>query len=123
MQLVQRLAWRNASDGIIAMLIGFGALVFNEPLTAFLFGLNANGLFLIAVIVAVAAGAALGGLMETTLIRPLYIRPIYQLMLTLGLSAIGIEPNLSVRCGGALNSQCPNPTCSAGQVMGVRQPH
>ena len=29
--------------------------------------------------------------METTLIRPLYIRPIYQLMLTLGLSAIGIE--------------------------------
>jgi branched-chain amino acid transport system permease protein len=33
----------------------------------------------------------LGGLMEVTLIRPLYIRPIYQLMLTLGLSVIGTE--------------------------------
>jgi branched-chain amino acid transport system permease protein len=34
---------------------------------------------------------ALGALMEVTLIRPLYVRPIYQLMLTLGMSAIGIE--------------------------------
>ncbi len=90
-QPVQRLTWRNTIAAIISILIGLGALVLNEPLTAMLFGLNANWLFLIAVIVAVASGAALGGLMEITLIRPLYIRPIYQLMLTLGLSAIGIE--------------------------------
>jgi branched-chain amino acid transport system permease protein len=87
----QRLTWRNYIGAVISLLIGFGALIFNEALTAFLFGLNANWSFLIAVIVAVASGVALGGLMETTLIRPLYIRPIYQLMLTLGLSAIGIE--------------------------------
>jgi branched-chain amino acid transport system permease protein len=58
--------------------------------------LNTNWLFLIAVLVAVGCGAGLGALMETTLIRPLYIRPIYQLMLTLGLSAIGIEMVRSV---------------------------
>src|SRR5690606_6345534 len=40
---------------------------------------------------ATLSGVALGGLMEATLIRPLYSRPIYQLMLTLGMSAIGIE--------------------------------
>jgi branched-chain amino acid transport system permease protein len=33
----------------------------------------------------------LGGLMEATLVRPLYARPIYQLMLTLGLGVSGIE--------------------------------
>jgi branched-chain amino acid transport system permease protein len=65
--------------------------IFNNVLTDFLFKLNSNWLFLLSVLVALFSGAGLGALMEATLIRPLYIRPIYQLMLTLGLSAIGIE--------------------------------
>ena len=44
-----------------------------------------------AVIVAVAAGALLGAGIEVVLIRPLYSRPIYQLMLTLGLGFVIIE--------------------------------
>jgi branched-chain amino acid transport system permease protein len=83
---------RRSLVGFLALLlVGLGVLAFNEPLTAMLFRLDANWLFLVAVVVAVLSGVALGTLMETTLIRPLYIRPIYQLMLTLGLSAIGIE--------------------------------
>lgn len=65
--------------------------MFNDQFSAFLYGLNSNWLFFIAVLAASLSGAALGGLMEATLIRPLYSRPIYQLMLTLGMSAIGIE--------------------------------
>ncbi len=76
--------------GLLA-LIGFGAFAANDALTAFLTGLSNNWLFLIALLVATLSGIGLGALMESTLIRPLYSRPIYQLMLTLGMSAIGIE--------------------------------
>jgi branched-chain amino acid transport system permease protein len=87
----QRLLWRNFGMFAAVVLIGVLALVFNDALTVWLVGLNSNWLFLIAVLVAVLSGAGLGGLMELTLIRPLYVRPIYQLMLTLGMSAIGTE--------------------------------
>jgi len=69
--------------------IGLGALIFNDALTAWLFAMNRNWMFVIAVLASVGFGAALGGLMEITLIRPLYVRPIYQLMLTLGLTSMG----------------------------------
>jgi branched-chain amino acid transport system permease protein len=39
---------------------------------------------------------ALGGLMESTLIRPLYARPIYQLMLTLGVGVIGVQGVIAI---------------------------
>lgn len=86
-----RLSWQKFLP--FAGLVAFGllVLVFNDALTAWLTGLNSNWLFLVAVLVAVLAGMGLGGLMEVVLIRPLYIRPLYQLMLTLGMSAIGIE--------------------------------
>ncbi|HBG74389.1 MAG: hypothetical protein A2X25_13810 [Chloroflexi bacterium GWB2_49_20] len=85
------ITWRNFSGFVVLLLAGILFFVFNNALTDFLANLNSNWLFLVAVLVAVASGIGLGALMETTLIRPLYIRPIYQLMLTLGLSAIGIE--------------------------------
>ena len=66
-------------------------IVFNDQLTEWLVKIDSTWLFLVAIIVAVLVGAGLGAIMETTMIRPLYSRPIYQLMLTLGLSAIGIE--------------------------------
>jgi len=88
---VQRITWRSFTGFAVFLLAGILSFIFNNALTAFLEGLNTNWLFLIAVLVAVGCGVGLGALMETTLIRPLYIRPIYQLMLTLGLSAIGIE--------------------------------
>jgi len=88
---VQKITWRNFIGFALLIVAGFLFFALNNVITDFLAGLNSNWLFLIAVLVAVLSGIGLGALMETTLIRPLYIRPIYQLMLTLGLSAIGIE--------------------------------
>jgi len=90
-QAGRALTWRSFVRITLVLLVGLGALIFNDALTAWLFALNTNWLFVVAVAVSVATGAALGGLMEVTLIRPLYVRPIYQLMLTLGLSVIGTE--------------------------------
>ncbi len=86
-----RLTWRSYAGFMVLLLIGLIVFIFNDALTAFLLGLNSNWLFFIAVIVAILSGAGLGALMEVTLIRPLYSRPIYQLMLTIGLSAIGVQ--------------------------------
>jgi branched-chain amino acid transport system permease protein len=83
--------WHSFIGFVIAIFLGILFWVFNDALTNFLAGLSSNLLFLAAVFVAVGSGIGLGALMEITLIRPLYSRPIYQLMLTLGLSAIGIE--------------------------------
>ncbi len=83
--------WKSYLGFAVVTVLGLVVMFANDPLTTFLVGLDSTWLFLIAVIMAVLFGALLGGLMESTLIRPLYVRPIYQLMLTLGLSAIGIE--------------------------------
>ena len=86
-----RLSWKNFVSITIALIVAVAGVAFNDGITMFLYGLNSNWLFFVAVLVATLSGVALGGLMEATLIRPLYSRPIYQLMLTLGMSAIGIE--------------------------------
>jgi branched-chain amino acid transport system permease protein len=90
-QAGRALTWRSFVRGTLVLVVGLAVLLFNDAITAWLFALNTNWLFVVAVVVSVATGAALGGLMEVTLIRPLYVRPIYQLMLTLGLSVIGTE--------------------------------
>jgi branched-chain amino acid transport system permease protein len=86
-----RLSWKNFVAFAVLLFVAIGAAVFNNTLTNSLLALSSNWLFVVSVLVAVLSGAGLGALMESVLIRPLYSRPIYQLMLTLGLSAIGIE--------------------------------
>jgi branched-chain amino acid transport system permease protein len=86
-----KLNWKKFISFAILLLVALLTFIFNDSLTAALTGLSSNWLFVIAVLVATLSGAGLGALIESTLIRPLYIRPIYQLMLTLGMSAIGIE--------------------------------
>lgn len=76
--------------------IGLGIYAVNDSLTQWLMDIGTTWRFFIAVIVATLAGAGLGALMETTLIRPLYARPIYQLMLTLGLGVIGREVVIAI---------------------------
>lgn len=76
--------------GVLVLL----ALVFlaaNDGLTAALLEMSTTARFFIAMGVVLGMGFVLGGLIEVTLIRPLYDRPIYQLMITLGLSFILIE--------------------------------
>jgi branched-chain amino acid transport system permease protein len=85
------LTWRNVALPLLILVAALAVYLFNEALTGYLVGLDTAWMFLIAIIVALASGAVLGTLMETTLIRPLYVRPIYQLMLTLGLGVAGIE--------------------------------
>jgi branched-chain amino acid transport system permease protein len=83
--------WRPVALAAGLLALGLGVLAFNDALTAWLFGLSTNWRFLLAIAVAVGTGMALGGLMEATLIRPLYARPMYQLMLTLGVGVIGVQ--------------------------------
>lgn len=80
----------------ILLVVGLGLLVVNDALTQALMDMGTTWRFLIAMVVATLAGAGLGALMETTLIRPLYSRPIYQLMLTLGLGVIGREVVIAI---------------------------
>jgi branched-chain amino acid transport system permease protein len=86
-----KLNWKKFISFAILLTVALLTFIFNNSLTAALTGLSSNWLFVVAVLVATLSGAGLGALIESTLIRPLYIRPIYQLMLTLGMSAIGIE--------------------------------
>jgi len=53
--------------------------------------LSSNLRFLLALGFGAATGAVLGGLVEWGMIRPLYSRPIYQVLLTLGLVFVGTE--------------------------------
>jgi len=50
-----------------------------------------NVRFIAAVAIAVASGALLGYMLERGLLRPLYSRPIFQLVLTFGVSLIALE--------------------------------
>ena len=78
-----------AAGGLL--LLGFVALFANDAITAALFSLSTTARFFVAMGVAIIVGLILGALVEVTMIRPLYDRPIYQLMITLGLSFIIIE--------------------------------
>lgn len=76
---------------VLVAAVAVGLYVVNTPLSDFLLSLSSNALFVLALIVAALVGAGLGGLMESTMIRPLYDRGIYQILLTLGLGFIGVE--------------------------------
>ncbi len=83
--------WRGAYIGaalLAAALLTAPARIGAEAL---ILGLSSNLRFLLALLVGAASGAALGGLMEWSLIRPLYSRPIYQVLVTLGLVFVGTE--------------------------------
>lgn len=75
----------------LLLLAGLAAYLGNDNLTGALASMNTTALFFVAMLVATLSGVLLGAGIEVSLIRPLYDRPIYQIMLTLGLSFIGIE--------------------------------
>jgi branched-chain amino acid transport system permease protein len=111
-----RWQWSTLVVPLVLVVIGLGVYAINEPLTAALFNLDTTWRFLLAIIIATLAGAGLGGLMESTLIRPLYARPIYQLMLTLGLGVIGRE--VVVALWGRTQITMSAPTLFAGSGKG-----
>ncbi len=58
----------------------------SAPLAVLLW--DANLRFFVALLVGALLGAGIGGAIEITLIRPLYVRPIYQVIVTLGLAYV-----------------------------------
>jgi len=111
------------------LLAGIVIFLLNDTLSAFMFSINTTWRFLIAIVVATGTGAILGGLIESTLIRPLYERPVYQLMLTLGLGFILVELVRAV--WGRPEFQMPRPAlfdasgdgCPATSIGGWLQNH
>lgn len=79
--------------GAAAGLIASAAilLLVKGPLNSWVFELSTTWRFFMAMAVATVVGAALGALIEIFLIRPLYDRPIYTLMITLGVGFVLIE--------------------------------
>ncbi len=62
-----------------------------ETLPVTVLQLDKNLRFFLALLVGVASGAGLGAAVEVTLIRPLYARPYFQVIMTLGLSYVFLE--------------------------------
>ena len=79
----------GASRGLITFVALLGAALVTslvrEFAEQFILALDSNIRFLLALVVGGVTGAILGALIEVGLIRPLYARPIYQVLLTLGL--------------------------------------
>lgn len=108
--------WRPILIFLGLVLLAIVVFIFNTPISLWLHNLDTTWMFLIAMLFATLIGVGLGALMETALIRPLYSRPIYQLMLTLGLSAIGIEIVRSI--WGRPEFTMPKPSLFAGTGQG-----
>ncbi len=81
-------AWGTA---VALLLAGVLMLIGREPVERWILGSPPDLRFLLALGVGTLVGGALGAWIEAVLIRPLYARPIYQVLLTLGLSYIGTE--------------------------------
>lgn len=77
--------------GIAVLVVGGIILFARNGVESFFLNTNVDLRFFIALVVGTATGALLGALMEWGLIRPLYARPIYQILLTLGLVFVGAE--------------------------------
>ena len=72
--------------GLLILTIVFTLIRESAPETILL--MNGNWRFLISILVAVASGFLFGAVVEITLIRPLYVRATFILLMTLGLSYV-----------------------------------
>jgi len=110
------ITWRRMAPAPTVAVVAFASYALNDRVTEWLYTLGTNPRFLLAVAVASVGGFALGAAIEVALIRPLYDRPIYQLMITLGLGFIVIE---SVRVvWGRPGFTMPKPALSNGSGVG-----
>lgn len=77
--------------GLILVAAAFALVPLRTPGETLLLGVSSNVRFVLALVVGGLAGAGLGALIEASLIRPLYGRVYYQVLMTLGLSYVGTE--------------------------------
>lgn len=85
------ITWRRVLPIAVVAVVAFATHIFGDQIISWMYGIGTTGRFAIAVVVASVGGFILGSAIEVALIRPLYDRPIYQLMITLGLGFIVIE--------------------------------
>ena len=72
----------------ILLVITLLATLFRESASTFVLLMDANLRFILALVVGAGIGAGLGIIIEVSLIRPLYSRPFYIVLLTLGLGYV-----------------------------------
>jgi branched-chain amino acid transport system permease protein len=84
-------AWLAPLLGVVVAGLAFALVPARTGGEELILGLSSNVRFLLALIVGALGGAGVGALVETSMIRPLYARPIYQVLLTLGLVFVGTE--------------------------------
>jgi len=113
---IVRVSSRRLAGSLLAAGGAIALLVLRDPVVGWLFSLGTTTRFLLAIVVAVLLGGGLGAVIEVTLIRPLYERPIYQLMVTLGLGFVLIEVVRSV--WGRPEFTMPKPAAFAGTGAG-----
>ncbi|MEW6178916.1 MAG: branched-chain amino acid ABC transporter permease [Chloroflexota bacterium] len=72
----------------VLLLLTVAATLFREAAPRAVLLWDANLRFFVALLVGALLGAGIGGAIEIMLIRPLYVRPIYQVIVTLGLAYV-----------------------------------
>lgn len=112
----------NFAHGSLFMLgayIGWTVVTYTDPATPAHWGLtiaSSNARFLAGLLAATVLVAGLGALLESGLIRPLYARPIYQVLLTLGLVLVLAELVRAVPIWGPLAKSQDKPDWFAQSV-------
>ena len=88
-QVVDRQAGRRALVTIGALLVlTVVASLVREPAALSVLKMNGDLRFFLSLAVGALVGAGLGGVIEVSLIRPLYVRPQFLILLTLGLAFV-----------------------------------
>ena len=87
----QRTRGTTAIVGLVLIAVAFALVPFRTPAETYLLSVSSNVRFILALLVGLLAGGGLGALIEISFIRPLYGRPLYQILLTLGLGYVLTE--------------------------------
>lgn len=104
------------ASAVCVAVVGVVVALVNTSLTDWLFELGTTSRFFVAILVAVSSGYFVGRLVEVSLIRPLYDRLLYQLMITLGLGLVLLESIRTV--WGRSEFNMPRPELFAGTGEG-----
>lgn len=81
-------AKRGWISTFVVLVITIVSLLVRESGPIAVLTMNANIRFVLALVVGTGLGAGIGVVVESTLIRPLYVRPMYQILVTLGLAYV-----------------------------------